>query len=83
MPNKPEKYGEKMFFLSGPDLFVYRAMYQFPSQFSDTDGTLRDLMIKMVPESFHGKNLTIITDNYFMSIDVLLDFQKKDSKNKC
>ena len=78
MPNKPAKYGEKSFALADSDLFIHRLLFQFPRQFSETDGTLRDLMSKMVPKEFHGQNLTILCDNYFLTMDVLLDFQKKN-----
>ena len=65
MPSKPAKYGQKDFFLAGPDLFIYRAIPQFPKQFALTNGTIRDLMSKIVPESFNNQGLVIICDNYF------------------
>ena len=78
MPAKPAKSGEKSFLLVDSELFCYKIIYQFPCQFSETDGSLLDLMQKIIPIEFQNCGLKVICDNYFVSMDVLLDYQKKN-----
>ena len=53
-------------------------MYQLPRQFSETNGSITDLMLKIVPKEFRNRGLKLVADNYFTTIEVLKNYQEQD-----
>ena len=79
MPNKPAKFGEKTFLLVTADLVCMKLIFQFPKQFQTYNGTVDDLMDRIIPDKLKNQGYTIITDNYFCTLKQVLKMQKENT----
>ena len=83
MKGKPAKFGEKTYLLVDSDLFCVKLIYHFPKQFQTYNGTVDDLMDNIIPSELKNMGYTIITDNYFMTLNQLLKMQKENTAVVC
>jgi len=82
LPNKPKPYGEKFICCVDDQLYLHKMLVQYPAQFSTWTG-LAGLMEQAVPKKFFDCGVSVISDNYFFTGDIVEYYHKKHISVLC